>query len=151
MYRHDGLVEVVDFKTGRPPADGDPGAMVQLDTYAVAAVDVWSVDPSTLRSTYCYLAADGSYHLAESDWTAERVGDAREDLSATVRGLGDNDWPATPGEWCRRCEWQPVCRVGKEHLAGEHAVPAADEDLPVADARSVADGDERSPTEGAAG
>ena len=63
MYRHDGLVEVVDFKTGRPPADGDRGAMVQLDTYAVAAVDVWSVDPSKLRSTYCYLDADGSYHV----------------------------------------------------------------------------------------
>ena len=55
-YQRDGRLEVVDFKTGRPPEDGDPGASVQLDTYAVAAVEVWSEDPAALRTTYCYLS-----------------------------------------------------------------------------------------------
>jgi RecB family exonuclease len=143
MYQRDGLVDVVDFKTGRPPDDGDRGARVQLDTYAVAAVDVWSVDPSALRTTYCYLDADGSFRLTESDWTAKRVGDARDELAVTLRRLGDDDWPATPGGWCRRCEWKQVCRVGKEFLAGRP-------DFAAAGARSLTDGGERPPAEGAA-
>ena len=35
-YERDGRFEVVDFKTGRTPAEGDPGANAQLDLYAVA-------------------------------------------------------------------------------------------------------------------
>jgi hypothetical protein len=170
LYQRDGLIDVVDFKTGRPPEDGDRGATVQLDTYAVAAVDVWSVDPSALRTTYCYLNADGSFHLAEFHWSAERVGYARSDLSATARRLGEGTWPATPGGWCRRCEWRQVCRAGKEFLATEDGVPpvepseATEERLAVPDvpppavaqglpahARSLADRSERPPSDVRAG
>lgn len=117
IYQRDGEVDVVDFKTGRPPDAGDLGASVQLDTYAVAAVDVWSEDPARLRTTYCYLAVDGGFRLISSPWTAERVADARRALKATLRRLDDGAWPATAGPWCRRCEWQQVCKAGQSFLA----------------------------------
>ncbi len=157
LYQHDGLIDVVDFKTGRPPEDGDRGANVQLDTYAVAAVDVWAVDPSALRTTYCYLDADGSFTLAESQWSAERVGDARADLSATVRRLGEGAWPATPGRWCSRCEWRQVCQVGREFLAkDDHVPPAEPSGVTLADRRDLppsegwADRSHRPPSDGGA-
>ena len=55
---------------------------MQLDVYAIAAVDVWSEDPAALRTTYCYLDADGTFHLAASEWTPDRVAAARDDLAA---------------------------------------------------------------------
>jgi DNA helicase-2/ATP-dependent DNA helicase PcrA len=124
VYLRDDHVEVVDFKTGRPPEDGDSGATVQLDVYAVAAVDVWSEDPATLRTTYCYLEADGDFHTTATEWTPDRVTAAREQLATTLGRLAEGAWPATPGGWCRRCEWQEVCPAGQSFLAGASAPPA---------------------------
>jgi DNA helicase-2/ATP-dependent DNA helicase PcrA len=118
VYHRDGRVDIVDFKTGQPPADGDPGASVQLDTYAVAAVDVWSEDPAGLRTTYCYLDADGRFHLTQTEWTSSRVAEARTALTTALGSLAGGGWPATPGAWCRRCEWRQVCRAGRAFLAG---------------------------------
>ncbi|HWD08736.1 MAG TPA: 3'-5' exonuclease, partial [Actinomycetota bacterium] len=103
MYERDGQMEVVDFKTGRRPDPGDPGAEVQLHTYAIGAVDAWRQDPDRLRTTYCYLGDDGDYSLASSSWTAASVASARAALDASLRRLGDTSWPVNPGSWCRRC------------------------------------------------
>ncbi|HYG72180.1 MAG TPA: ATP-dependent DNA helicase, partial [Actinomycetota bacterium] len=51
----DGPWEVVDYKTGRPPADARL-ARVQLDVYALACMDVWRKRTDELTLTYLYLA-----------------------------------------------------------------------------------------------
>jgi DNA helicase-2/ATP-dependent DNA helicase PcrA len=118
LYDRDGFVEIVDFKTGRPPFAGDRGATLQLEAYAVAAVDVWAEDPAKLRTTYCYLRPDGSFTLSEWAWDHRRVSAARADLERDLRRLGDGAWPAAPGPWCQRCEWRQVCKAGGQYLAG---------------------------------
>src|SRR5207237_6426014 len=45
VYERDGRVELVDFKTGLRPAEGDPSAQSQLDLYGLAAVETWNVEP----------------------------------------------------------------------------------------------------------
>jgi DNA helicase II / ATP-dependent DNA helicase PcrA len=117
-YRRDGRLELVDFKTGMPATEGDRGGQVQLDLYAVAAVDVWREDPAGLRTTYCYLERDGSYRLLSTDWDADRLAKVRADLAATLDSLAAGEYRATPGAWCSRCEWQEVCRPGQAWLEG---------------------------------
>jgi RecB family exonuclease len=129
MYQRDGYVDIVDFKTGADPVEGDPGASVQLDTYAVAAVDVWAEDPDKLRTTYCYLRPDGTYRLVESDWTAARVAAAREGLLATLDRRDGGQWPATPGQWCRRCEWLAVCPAGQSAMTGAYGAAGGAESV----------------------
>ena len=78
----DGRTELVDFKTGRAPAEGDPAAELQLDLYAIAAVDTWGDDPANLRTTYCYLSAGDQPVLASTEWTPERLDQVRDELRA---------------------------------------------------------------------
>jgi DNA helicase II / ATP-dependent DNA helicase PcrA len=122
VYRRDGRLELVDFKTGLPPAEGDRGGHVQLDLYAVAAAEVWGDDPAGLRTTYCYLQRDGSFRLVTSDWDAGRLAAVRADLGANLAGLAAGEYGATPGGWCKRCEWQEVCRPGRAWLAGAPSI-----------------------------
>jgi RecB family exonuclease len=116
VYRRAGRLELVDFKTGSPPEQGDQAASAQLDLYAVAASDVWGEDPSGLRTTYCYLRRDGSHQLVEADWDADRLAVVRADLSASLDGVLAGEYRATPGGWCARCEWRDVCRAGRAFL-----------------------------------
>ncbi|MEY2566050.1 MAG: ATP-dependent helicase UvrD/PcrA [Actinomycetota bacterium] len=115
-YERDGRFEVVDFKTGRTPAEGDPGANAQLDLYAVAAVDAWGVDGEKLRTTYCYLRSDGSAQLVERDWTAAEVDAVRTRLGLTLSRIGMAQYPVQPGAWCERCDFLAFCREGQATL-----------------------------------
>jgi DNA helicase-2/ATP-dependent DNA helicase PcrA len=115
-YERDGRFEVVDFKTGRTPAAGDPSASAQLDLYAVAAVDAWGVDGEKLRTTYCYLRADGVAELDERDWTTSEVDAVRARLGDTVNRISRAQYPVQPGAWCERCDFLAFCREGQATL-----------------------------------
>ena len=117
VYEREGRCELVDFKTGLPPEPGDAGAHVQLDLYALAAVDAWSVDPARIRTTYCYLGPDGPPVLESTDWDARRVASARVALAASLEGIASARFGASPGPWCRRCPFLPFCRSGREATA----------------------------------
>ncbi|MEY2476377.1 MAG: ATP-dependent helicase UvrD/PcrA [Actinomycetota bacterium] len=115
-YDRDGRFEVVDFKTGRTPATGDPSASAQLDLYALAAVDAWGVDAAKLRTTYCYLRSDGVAELDERDWTVEAVDAVRARLGQTLARIGMAQYPVQPGAWCERCDFLAFCREGQATL-----------------------------------
>ncbi len=118
VYRRDGKVELVDFKTGRRPAAGDGGATTQLDLYALAAVQAWREDPESLRTTFCYLRADGPAELDSSDWNAARLQRVTQQLEASLSRLPDEDFAAVVGAWCQRCDFAEVCPAGRQSLFG---------------------------------
>jgi hypothetical protein len=111
VYTHaDGTIEVVDFKTGRPPAEGDPSAETQLRIYTVAAVDAWNHDPGSVRATYLYLQGDGAPAVAVSVAVSPDLIDAaRAELHAAVGRIDNGDAATSPGAWCARCDFAAVC------------------------------------------
>ncbi len=113
-YERDGRLELVDFKTGQRPTLGDPGGHVQLDLYALAAVDSWAADPARLRTTFCYLRPDGSWEVDVDDWDRERIDAVRVALEQAVAAVSAGRFDTTPGAWCARCDWQEVCPAGQE-------------------------------------
>lgn len=119
-YERDGRLELVDFKTGRRYGPDDPWASVQLDLYALAAVETWGEDPARLRTTYCWLRADGPAELESTDWDAAAIDRVRASLGASVAAVAAARYPAAPGTWCRRCEHLSFCRDGQ---AAVHAMP----------------------------
>lgn len=115
VYERDGRVEVVDFKTGRPPAPDDGGAGVQLDLYALAAVDCWRHAPSALRTTEWYLeAGEGN----SKDLDAGEIERVRARLGRELAKLAEGRFDAAPGSYCGHCDFLSSCPPGRDHLAG---------------------------------
>ena len=117
-YQREGRTELVDFKTGRPEPAGDRGAGTQLDLYGLAAVDAWGADPAGLRTTYCYLRADGPAGVVSTDWDAARVAGVRARLAATLDAMAEARFAPTPGAWCRGCDFLSFCPAGQAQVDG---------------------------------
>ncbi len=124
VYRRaDGVLELVDFKTGRPTALGDRPATLQLNLYGLAAVDTWGADPDALRTTYCYLRTDGPPKLLSADWDASSLEAVRADLAATLDRLAAQQFDPTPGAWCKGCDFLPACASGQREVDAARAAP----------------------------
>lgn len=104
----DGPWEVVDYKTGKPPAADDPLARAQLDLYALACIDVWGKRPEELTLTYLYLATG-----EERSYPAARTEELRARVSAWLAGIAAGAFDPTPGEHCRWCDFRPFCAAGR--------------------------------------
>ncbi|HVT76527.1 MAG TPA: 3'-5' exonuclease, partial [Acidimicrobiales bacterium] len=111
VYAHaEGHVELVDFKTGRPPADGDPSARTQLHVYAVAAVDAWGHKADSLRASFVYLHSDGTpATTVDVPLSPEIIDTARRELAGSVVRIDNHDAATNPGAWCTRCDFAAVC------------------------------------------
>jgi hypothetical protein len=111
VYAHpNGTVELVDFKTGRPPAEGDPSAHTQLLVYAIAAVDSFGYDPGQLTASFVYLQSDGAPAVTVAvDVSAPRIEEARVWLRDAVAAIDAHEATTNPGPWCGRCDFAAVC------------------------------------------
>ena len=113
VYERDGRLELVDFKTGRPHADTDGGASVQLDLYGLAALHAWESDPGRLRTTYCWLRTDGPPVVESSDWDESVLDRVRVRVAGTLDALAAGRFGPSPGRWCTGCDFQGVCPEGQ--------------------------------------
>jgi len=107
----DGPWEVVDYKTGRVPPEGDPLTGLQLDLYALACAEVWGKRPEDVELTYLY--------LAEGKRVSRPAGDPAETRARVVhalRGIAERRFDATPGEQCRWCDFLAFCEPGRAWL-----------------------------------
>ncbi|MDO9410272.1 ATP-dependent DNA helicase [Patulibacter sp.] len=104
--RHpDGAYELVDYKTGRPRTPEQLRDDVQLQLYAVAAVDAWGLEAP--RQSYHYILDDVKTPL-------EAEGGERAKITSTVERIGDailaQDFEPTPSyETCAMCDYQLTC------------------------------------------
>lgn len=116
IYVDGGLWEVVDFKSGLPSED--PSRIVQLQAYAVAVdrVDFGIKPPTDLTVTFAYLGGGGSEvtHRADRAWIEQ----ASTRLDALVDGIEAEMFEATPGDWCRSCDFARFCGPGRRFLGG---------------------------------
>ena len=106
----DATIELVDFKTGRTPAKGDPSAETQILIYAVAASDAFRYAPEQIRGSFVYLQADGTEALSVPvDITPDRIDQTRSWLHETVARIDAGPSGTNPGPWGQRRDFHHVC------------------------------------------
>ncbi len=114
----DGITEVVDFKTGRPPSS--PEAKTQLEAYALALVETGLATPP-MRVTFAFLG--GGIFEESEDVDAAWIDDARSHLEALTSAIGTGEFPATPSSSCRSCDFVRFCEQGRAWLEAAGVSP----------------------------
>lgn len=109
--RDDGGWEIVDWKTGRSPADPAGPERWQLDLYALAAQEIWGRAPEDLTLTFLYLG-DGTERQVPVRTAAEIRASLGEALAAIAAGAFD----PTPSDACRTCDFLLDCEAGRAHV-----------------------------------
>ena len=109
-----GGLEIVDFKTGRRPAADDAGAGLQLDLYALAAVDCWGRDPAEVVTTEWYVREGAG---VTREWDAGAVEAVRARLDGLLVEVAAGDFKPVPGSYCSRCAHVSACPEGQAETA----------------------------------
>jgi hypothetical protein len=105
----DGSLHIIDYKTGRVPQNVD-FKQLHLSALAVARDCHLPVAKASFKflsdaSTFSSEVQDDT--LQQATWKVMKAAD-------TVRS--SKTFSATPGEWCRLCDFPPICPKGAQFL-----------------------------------
>lgn len=113
IYVHpDGTWELVDYKTGAEPDDDDEIADLQLAIYALAARQIWGVEPTRLKVTYLYLQTGSARTIAGADLTL-----LESDLIEMFKAVENQQFGPTPSHVCHSCDFLRFCDAGRRFVA----------------------------------
>jgi putative RecB family exonuclease len=104
-----GMLRVVDYKTGKaPPAGYEAKNLFQMKFYAVVLWKLRGVVPKRLQLIFLGSGDVRTYDPDESDLrgTEQKI----VALWAAIRGAVEREeWPAVPSKLCGWCSFKPLC------------------------------------------
>jgi DNA helicase-2/ATP-dependent DNA helicase PcrA len=106
-----GDVEIVDYKTGKPRKDADAKKDLQLSIYAIAAKEIFEMNP--LRLVFHYLQNN---QRQETTRDTKQLEEAQKSVQETAADIRAGEFEATPGFQCRGCAYKPICPAHEEAL-----------------------------------
>lgn len=110
-----GSWEIVDYKSGRP--SNDPALEIQLQTYAIAAVDgaIAEPIPTQLSVTFAFFGG-GSYAERTVDVDDAWLSAARGRIESLAHRFERDEFEPTPSDACKRCDFVSFCESGQAFL-----------------------------------
>ncbi len=102
-------VELIDYKTGRPPSQKDADKSLQLSIYALAARDQMHLNPAQL--TFYSLTNNEPVRTVRTARDLELVVTEIRETAARIR---QNIFPPKPGFVCKHCDYVPICPAHEE-------------------------------------
>ena len=108
-----GEIEIVDYKTGRPKKESEARKDLQLSIYAVAAKEIFDLNPK--RLLFHYLENNQRQETARSAKQLEEALDIVQEVAADIRA---RNFPPKEGFACRSCAYRPICPAHEEAVAG---------------------------------
>ncbi|MBI3323577.1 MAG: ATP-dependent helicase [Candidatus Omnitrophica bacterium] len=100
-----GGVEVLDYKSGKPKEAADFEGRLQLLVYALAAREVFGLEPR--RVTFYYLQGNSTLSF---DPEPQELEQARETILGIAGQIRSGDFTPAPSVGkCRRCDFRGVC------------------------------------------
>jgi DNA helicase-2/ATP-dependent DNA helicase PcrA len=104
-----GLVQLVDYKTGRPRTQKDADKSLQLSVYALAAREQMGLEPQGL----IFYNLTNNQPVA-SVRTQKELDVVRQKILGVAEEIRRMIFPPTPGFACRYCEFVPICPAHEE-------------------------------------
>jgi DNA helicase-2/ATP-dependent DNA helicase PcrA len=105
-------VEIVDYKTGKLKKDADARKDLQLSLYALAAKEIFELNP--VRLIFHYLQ-NNQIQVTTRD--AKQLEEAQKIVLEAAADIRAGEFAANPGFVCRNCAYRPICPAHEETLA----------------------------------
>ncbi|HEY2459926.1 MAG TPA: ATP-dependent DNA helicase [Candidatus Acidoferrum sp.] len=105
-------VEIIDYKTGKPRKDADARKDLQLSIYALAAKEIFELNP--VRLIFHYLQNGQSQ---ETTRDAKQLDQAQKVIQEAAADIRAGQFAAKPGFGCRGCAYKPICPAHEEALS----------------------------------
>src|SRR5258705_1472050 len=105
-------VEIIDYKTGKPKKDSEVRRDLQLSIYAIAAKEIFELNPA--RLVFHYLQDN---YRQEIPRTTKQLDEALKIVQVVAYDYSARSFPAKEGFICRSCAYRPICPVHEETLS----------------------------------
>ncbi len=105
------VVEIVDYKTGKPKKDADARTDLQLSIYALAAKEIFEWNP--VRLVFHYLQTNQTQVTTRD---AKQLDDAEKIVQEAAADIRAGQFPAKVVFACRSCAYKPICPAHEESL-----------------------------------
>ncbi len=105
-------VEIVDYKTGKAKKDSEANKDLQLSIYAIAAKEIFELNP--VRLVFHYLQDNKRQSTTRS---AKQLTEAQKVIQEVAAEIRAGEFPAKQGFQCRSCAYRPICPAHEEALA----------------------------------
>jgi DNA helicase-2/ATP-dependent DNA helicase PcrA len=105
-------VEIVDYKTGKPRKDVDARKDLQLSIYALAAKEIFELNP--VRLVFHYLQ-NNQVQVTTRD--VKQLDEAQKIVQEAAADIRAGEFSAKPGFGCRSCAYKPICPAHEEVLS----------------------------------
>jgi DNA helicase-2/ATP-dependent DNA helicase PcrA len=105
-------VEIVDYKTGAPGKDSDARKNLQLSVYAIAAKEIFELNP--VRLVFHYLQNNQRQETTRNPKQLDEALKIVQEVAADIRA---SNFPAKEAFICRSCAYRPICPAHEERLS----------------------------------
>ena len=104
---NDNILEIIDFKTGKPKSNFEEKYTHQVVLYSIAARDALLKD---INKAYLHYIDAESIKPVEIDITPEKIKQTRKKLSDAITGITGNSFTRNPEKGtCSGCDWCNIC------------------------------------------
>jgi DNA helicase-2/ATP-dependent DNA helicase PcrA len=106
----EGVVRVIDYKTGIPKDRKFAEESLQLSIYAMAVAQM-NLSP---RELVLVNVQDNSYAVAGR--TAKQLDTARQEIADAAEGISRGEFDPSPGSHCRWCDYKSLCPATEQRV-----------------------------------
>ncbi len=104
----DGRLKIVDYKTGKPKEKLEFNEKAQLLIYQQAVKELFRQEVGALCYRYLNDNSEIEFLGKEKDFAK-----LDEKISETIRAIRKGEFPATPGQQCKFCDYNGICEFRK--------------------------------------
>jgi len=101
------ILEVIDFKTGKPQSHFEEKYTHQVVLYTIAAKEALL---KNINKAFLHYLDSEKAERKEVIITDKKISETRTKLNIAINGIISNKFPRSPGgEICSKCDWNPIC------------------------------------------
>ena len=105
------VLEIIDFKTGKPQSHFEEKYTHQVVLYTIAAQEALLKD---INKAYLHYLDAEKAERKEVVITNEKITETKTKLKVAIDGIVSNKFPRKPGkEICSNCDWSSICPKSK--------------------------------------